>query len=73
MMAIGVFAIVLLLTRYVSLASTLGAATAVLISIFSSVPLAFKAFVFVAAMMIFLRHRANYQRLLKGIEPKLNY
>jgi len=73
LIAIVVFAIVLLLTRYVSLASTLGAVTAVLMTLFSSVPLAYKAFVFVAAMMIFARHRTNYQRLLKGIEPKLNY
>ena len=73
LIAIIVFAIVLLLTRYVSLASTLGAATAVLMTLFLSVPVAYKAFIFVAAMMIFVRHRANYQRLLKGIEPKLNY
>lgn len=73
LMAIAVFVLVTLITRYVSLASTLGAATAVVMTAFSPVPLAFKIFVYVAAMMIFIRHRANYQRLLKGIEPKLNY
>jgi glycerol-3-phosphate acyltransferase PlsY len=73
LIAIVVFVLVTLITRYVSLGSTLGAATAVIMTLFSSGPLAYKAFVFVAAMLIFVRHRANYQRLLKGIEPKLNY
>ncbi|HBW34903.1 glycerol-3-phosphate 1-O-acyltransferase PlsY [Desulfosporosinus sp. BICA1-9] len=73
LVAIVVFVLVTLITRYVSLASTLGAATAVLMSVFSPVPFAYKVFVFVGALLIFVRHRANYKRLLKGIEPKLNY
>lgn len=73
LIAITVFVLVTLITRYVSLASTLGAATAVLITLFSPVPYAYKAFVFVAAMLVFLRHRTNYQRLWNGTESKLNY
>lgn len=73
LLAIAVFGLVTLITRYVSLASTLGAATAVLLTFVFPVPLAYKVFVFAGAMMIFVRHRANYQRLLKGTEPKLNY
>lgn len=73
LVAAVVFILVTFITRYVSLASTLGAASAVLMTLFSSVPLAYKVFVFVAAMMIFVRHRANYQRLLKGTESKLKY
>ncbi|EGW37092.1 glycerol-3-phosphate 1-O-acyltransferase PlsY [Desulfosporosinus sp. OT] len=73
LIAIGVFILVTLITRYVSLGSTLGAATAVLLTLFSPAPLAYKAFVFVAGMLVFVRHRANYQRLLKGTESKLKY
>jgi acyl-phosphate glycerol 3-phosphate acyltransferase len=73
LVAIIVFVIVALITRYVSLASILGVATAVLMTLFSSVPLAYKVFVFLAATLIFVRHRANFQRLLKGTEPKLTY
>jgi len=73
LVAIIVFVIVALITRYVSLASILGVATAVLMTLFSSVPLAYKVFVLLAATLIFVRHRANFQRLLKGTEPKLTY
>ncbi|MFZ3132562.1 MAG: glycerol-3-phosphate 1-O-acyltransferase PlsY, partial [Desulfosporosinus sp.] len=73
LVSIIVFGLVALITRYVSLASISGAATAVIMTFFSSVPLAYKVLVFMVAMLIFVRHRANFQRLLKGIEPKLNY
>lgn len=71
--AIVVFVLAVLLTRYVSLASTLGVVTAVILTIFSSTPLPYKLFIFAASALILVRHRGNYQRLLKGIEPKLKY
>ncbi|ODA41089.1 glycerol-3-phosphate 1-O-acyltransferase PlsY [Desulfosporosinus sp. BG] len=73
LIAISVFVLVTFVTRYVSLGSTLGAATAVLLTLISPAPVAYKAFVFVAGMLVFVRHRANYQRLLKGTESKLKY
>lgn len=73
LVAIGVFALATFVTRYVSVGSTLGVIAAILMTTFSPVPLAYKLFVIVASILILVRHRTNYQRLLKGIEPKLNY
>jgi glycerol-3-phosphate acyltransferase PlsY len=73
LIAITVFALVVLITRYVSLGSLVGSATALLLTLILSTPLPYKALVCVAVILIFVRHRANIKRLLKGIEPKINF
>lgn len=73
LIAITVFALIVLITRYVSLASMVGSATALLLTFILSTPLPYKILVSAAVILIFVRHRANIKRLLKGIEPKLNY
>jgi len=67
---IGVFALVVLASRIVSLSSIVAAAAAPLTLWFFSYPpilIAMSAFL---AVMIILRHRGNIQRLLAGTEPR---
>ena len=69
--ALASFALVLLLTRWVSLASMLAALVAAAYQCFNAgaTPV-FYAVAAMAALLIY-RHRANLQRLLVGQEPRL--
>jgi glycerol-3-phosphate acyltransferase PlsY len=71
--AIGVFAVILLITRYVSLASILGAAS---FPVFAWVlvrgdkPAPFVAAQMIVALLIIIKHHQNIGRLLTGTENR---
>jgi glycerol-3-phosphate acyltransferase PlsY len=72
--AIGVFAVVLILTRYVSLASILGAASFPFFAwrfVQGDRPAFFVAVQFTVALLIIAKHHANIRRLLSGTEARL--
>ena len=72
--AITVFAIVLLLTRYVSLASILGSASFPVFAYFlvrGEKPAFFIAAQVVVALLIILKHHQNIQRLITGSENRV--
>jgi glycerol-3-phosphate acyltransferase PlsY len=73
--AIGVFAVAVALSRYVSLGSMVGALGAVVImAAFLALdrePAEYLIYIGVAAALIILQHRENISRLLSGTESKL--
>ena len=72
--AIAVFAVVLLITRYVSLASILGAFSFPLFALFlvhGPRPLFFIAVQFAVALLIIVKHHQNIRRLIAGTESRL--
>ncbi|MBE0480321.1 MAG: glycerol-3-phosphate 1-O-acyltransferase PlsY [Dehalococcoidia bacterium] len=72
---LGVFALLLVVFRYVSLASLLGAFSAVAImialTVLGLVPYHYLIYTAVAVSVIFIQHRDNISRLLSGSELKL--
>ncbi len=69
-LAIGVFLLVVWITRYVSMGSVAGALT-VLITVFVfPEPLAYRVFGIVAVLAVLILHRANFQRVIKGTEHR---
>jgi glycerol-3-phosphate acyltransferase PlsY len=71
--AITVFAVVLLLTRYVSLASILGAASFPMFAwmlVKGDRPPFFITVQFVVALLIIAKHHQNIRRLLSGTESR---
>jgi glycerol-3-phosphate acyltransferase PlsY len=71
--AIGLFFVVLLLTRYVSLASILGAASFPLFAWFmvrGDKPAPFVAAQIIVALLIILKHHQNIRRLATGTEHR---
>jgi acyl phosphate:glycerol-3-phosphate acyltransferase len=73
LISIGVFAIVLIFTRMVSLGSIIASITFPIIIIFFDLEaeLAEKIFSVVVAIFVLLTHRKNIYRILKGEENKL--
>ena len=67
--ALGVFAIVLALSRIVSLGSITAAIAVPMLMILLGQPLPYQLFAGVAGLYVVLRHRSNIQRLLAGTEP----
>lgn len=68
---VGVFAVVVAISRIVSLSSITGAiAVSVFMAIFH-LPLPYILFGIVGGLYVILRHRSNIERLLAGTEPKL--
>lgn len=72
LIALAVFVIILLLTRYVSLSSMIAAVCdAVLIYVFQPHnPISYIP-AFMAAALIVIKHKANIKRLIKGEESKI--
>jgi glycerol-3-phosphate acyltransferase PlsY len=71
--AISVFAVVLFLSRFVSLASILGAACFPVFAYFmvtGSKPAVFVTVQFAVALLIILKHHQNIGRLLAGTESR---
>jgi len=71
--AISVFAVILLLTRYVSMASILGSASFPLFAFFlvkGEKPALFIAAQFIVAFLIIAKHHENIRRLLSGTENR---
>jgi glycerol-3-phosphate acyltransferase PlsY len=67
-----VFLAVVLLTRYVSLASMVGAATIPLFVLLKGASLAEVVCAVAGALLIIFAHRANIGRLIGGTEPKFS-
>ena len=68
---LGVFGLVLALSRTVSLSSIAGAiAVSVLMRVFNQ-PLPYELFALAGGVYVIWRHRSNIQRLLSGTEPQL--
>jgi len=68
---LGVFGLMLALTRIVSLSSLAGAIAVGFLMIATRQPLAYQVFAVAAGGYVFWRHKANIQRLLAGSEPQI--
>lgn len=71
LITLGVFAVMLAVSRIVSLSSIVGAIAPPLAMLYFKQPLAYVLFVSVGGLYVIVRHRANIQRLLAGTEPRL--
>lgn len=71
LLAVGVWAICLALSRYVSLSSILASLSLPLIALLFSSPQIQVVFAAAIALLISYRHRENAQRLLAGTEEKI--
>ncbi|MGH6616303.1 glycerol-3-phosphate 1-O-acyltransferase PlsY [Sphingomonas sp.] len=65
------FAIVLAVSRIVSLSSILAAVTAVVLMVMFHQPLAFLLMAIAGALFVIVRHKANIRRLLAGTESHI--
>lgn len=70
---IGVFLLVLFLTRYVSLSSILGAIMlpVCVLWIWNEHELSYRAFALLVAFLVIITHQKNISRLLKGAENRI--
>ncbi|NEN95788.1 MAG: glycerol-3-phosphate 1-O-acyltransferase PlsY [Moorea sp. SIO3I7] len=68
---LGVFAVVLAISRIVSLSSIAGAIAVSLLMYLTKAPLAYELFGIAAGIYVIIRHRSNIQRLLTGTEPQI--
>lgn len=69
---VGVFILVVAITRYVSLGSIIGA---VMLPVLAFIPIlnkdtAFTVFSLALALLVIIRHRSNIDRIIKGTESK---
>jgi glycerol-3-phosphate acyltransferase PlsY len=69
--AAAVFAVVLVMSRIVSLSSMLAALTAIALVCSMKQPLPYRLLVIAGGIYVIARHRANIARLLAGSEPRL--
>lgn len=69
--AAGVFILVLLLSRIVSLSSIMAALASVVLMAVLKQPLPYVLFGVAGSLYVILRHRSNIQRLWAGTEPRL--
>ncbi|BAZ41769.1 hypothetical protein NIES4101_77370 [Calothrix sp. NIES-4101] len=67
----GVFAVVVAISRIVSLSSMSGAVAVSIFMILLHQPLAYILFGVAGGLYVIIRHRSNLQRLIAGTEPKL--
>ena len=68
---VGVFGIVLALSRIVSLSSISGAISVSLLMLLFAQPLPYILFGIAGGLYVIWRHRSNIQRILAGTEPRL--
>ncbi len=68
---VGVFALVVAISRIVSLSSICGAISVSIFMLVLHQPLPYVLFAVTAGLYVILRHRSNIQRLVAGTEPKL--
>lgn len=68
---LGVFGVVLALSRIVSLSSICGAIAVSVLMLLLRRPLPYQLFAVAGGLYVILRHRSNIQRLLAGTEPQL--
>lgn len=67
----GVFALVLAISRIVSLSSIVGAIAVSGLMYFAGEPLAYQIFAIAGGIFVIWRHRTNIERLLAGNEPRI--
>ena len=67
----GVWLVLVLLTRYVSLGSVVAAIVTPLLAWYLAYPTAYVGFAAIAAFFVVLRHKENIHRLLTGTESKI--
>lgn len=70
---LAIFAIVVSISKFVSLSSILCAIAAPFIALYLEKSIYFVCFVIVIAILVAIRHRTNIVRLLKGTESKLSF
>jgi glycerol-3-phosphate acyltransferase PlsY len=68
---LGVFAVVLAISRIVSLGSIMGAIAVPVLMIVLGQPLPYQLFAGTATLYVIWRHRSNIERLLAGTEPQV--
>jgi acyl phosphate:glycerol-3-phosphate acyltransferase len=68
---LGVFAVVVAISRIVSLSSISGAVAALIFMVLLHQPLAYILLGVAGGLYVIIRHRSNIERLLAGTEPKL--
>ncbi|WP_017718909.1 glycerol-3-phosphate 1-O-acyltransferase PlsY [Kamptonema formosum] len=68
---LGVFAIVIAISRIVSLSSMSGAIACPVLMIVAGQPLAYCLFALAGGLYVIVRHRSNIERLLAGAEPRI--
>lgn len=68
---VGVFGLVLALSRIVSLSSICGAIAVSILMVLMRQPVPYQLFALAGGLYVILRHRSNIQRLLAGTEPRL--
>ncbi len=74
LIALGIFTVIFLLTKYVSLGSCLGLLSFAIINIFFNGDNIYAIiWGFVMAAFVIFGHRSNIVRLIKGTESKMNY
>ncbi|OKH14539.1 acyl-phosphate glycerol 3-phosphate acyltransferase [Fischerella major NIES-592] len=67
----GVFAVVVTISRIVSLSSIFGAIAVSIFMVLLHQPLPYILFGVAAGLYVILRHRSNIERIIAGTEPKL--
>lgn len=70
LLSVSLFVLMIVLTRYVSLGSLVGALSVPIAAILWGEPLAYQLFGFAAAALVVFRHWANFQRILNGTEHR---
>ncbi len=73
LMAFGVWFFVAALTRYVSLASVLGAASVIIFTLILVENIYVRILLVIFAAYVIFKHRINIQRLLEGTEKKITF
>lgn len=73
LLALTVFILTIIMTRYVSLGSILGALTAIVAGFLLHKTPALQVFLLLAAAFVIYRHRANIIRLYQGKENKVSF
>ena len=68
---VGVFGVVMAISRIVSLSSISGAIAVFILMLLLHQPLPYVLFAVAGGLYVILRHRSNIERLLAGTEPKL--
>lgn len=69
-LAVLAFLLLVITTRYVSMGSVAGALTVAACVLLFKEPLAYQVFGLVAAGVVLIRHRTNFQRVLNGTEHR---
>ena len=69
--AVGVFVLVVVITKYVSLGSILAVWSAFFMSLFPGQGTAVRVAVFILSIVITYQHRSNIKRLMSGTENKI--